>query len=26
VQAAKNGCPVSKLFKTRITLTAILES
>ena len=26
VQAAKNGCPVSKLFKTKITLTATLES
>lgn len=26
VQAAKSGCPVSKLYKTNITLTAKLES
>jgi len=26
VQAAKSGCPVSKLYKTNITLTAGLES
>ena len=26
VQAAKTGCPVSKLYKTNITLTATLES
>ena len=26
VQAAKAGCPVSKLFNTNITLTASLES
>ena len=26
VQAAKTGCPVSKLYKTNITLTAVLES
>jgi osmotically inducible protein OsmC len=25
VQAAKNGCPVSKLYKTKITLDATLE-
>jgi len=26
VQAAKAGCPVSKLYNTHITLTASLES
>ncbi len=26
VQAAKSGCPVSKLYKTNITLSATLES
>jgi osmotically inducible protein OsmC len=26
VQAAKSGCPVSKLYKTNITLTSTLES
>ncbi len=26
VAAAKSGCPVSKLYKTNITLTAVLES
>jgi organic hydroperoxide reductase OsmC/OhrA len=25
VQAAKTGCPVSKLYKANITLTAVLE-
>jgi osmotically inducible protein OsmC len=26
VEAAKSGCPVSKLYKTNITLTSALES
>lgn len=26
IQAAKSGCPVSKLYKTNITLTATLEN
>jgi len=26
VQAAKSGCPVSKLYKTNITLDSTLES